>query len=204
MNERPDPGRGDQNPVEADEIDLRDAQPDDPVEEPDTPAAHGGAGGEDPRADGGDGPDDAPHDAELVSPDDVVPGEPTPAPEDHRSSSSWASRAVGGAASDADGAGAGTARAGKTPLPQPAADARMEPFAVASLVLGLAAMVFLPPIFGGLAVYLSSRARRKIIAAEGALRGGMLARIGMILGWLAIILWVLLVVTAIAGGGSSG
>jgi hypothetical protein len=63
--------------------------------------------------------------------------------------------------------------------------------AISSLVMGVIGLFVLGFIFGPLAIRAGNRAR-KAIAEDVALTGGGYAAAGIVLGWIAIIAWIVL------------
>ena len=59
--------------------------------------------------------------------------------------------------------------------------------ATASLLVGITAVILLPPV-GPVAVWLGSRAKRRIDASEGALGGRAVANWGVWMGWIGVLL----------------
>lgn len=62
--------------------------------------------------------------------------------------------------------------------------------AVAALVWGIVGLVCCGPIGGGIAIYQGSQARYRIQVSNGRLGGNGVALLGMLLGGVAIILWL--------------
>jgi hypothetical protein len=78
---------------------------------------------------------------------------------------------------------------------------RTEGSATASLVLGIAGLVFCPLVLSVLAIIFGNQAKRKI-AADPMLEGEGMAKAGVVLGWIGIglsVVWIF-VFLAIAGG----
>ena len=59
--------------------------------------------------------------------------------------------------------------------------------ATASLLVGITAVILLP-LVGPVAVWLGSRAKRRIDASEGALGGRAVATWGVAMGWIGVLL----------------
>ena len=97
---------------------------------------------------------------------------------------------------------------GQTPGYLPAQVAPSSNEAIWSLVLGILSVTCLGLIAGIPAVILGSIAKRKIAASGGMVRGQGLATAGLVLGWVSIGLSaafiLLMLISAIAGSGSSG
>ena len=83
--------------------------------------------------------------------------------------------------------------AGTVPVVAPT---RTEGFAIASLVCGIVGF-FGVPIVGSILAIVFASAARKRIAQDPDLGGGDLARAGMIIGWIGLILAIVVVVFAI-------
>ena len=62
--------------------------------------------------------------------------------------------------------------------------------AVASLMLGIAGVVFLPVILSIPAIVVGKNALRRIALSDGALTGSEIARSGIVMGWVGVILGV--------------
>ena len=97
---------------------------------------------------------------------------------------------------------------GQTPgyVPAPMAPSSNE--AIWSLVLGILSLTCFGLIAGIPAVILGSVAKRKIAESGGMIRGQGLATAGLVMGWVSIGLSaafvLLMIISAIAGSGSSG
>lgn len=160
-----------------DEIDLRDDLDEEPA----------GEAGKDL-----DEPDGSDANGERVTADEIVARDAPPQP----ARTSWAARAVTAMGAEA--------KQGPE-VPQPAPDARIEPLAVAALVLGIASVLGPPlfiPVAAALGLYLVRRARQSILRAGGALRGWALTRVARFLCWLGVVLLVLAIVLQFTAGGA--
>lgn len=73
---------------------------------------------------------------------------------------------------------------------------RTDTRAVAALLCGVGGLLIFPLVLGVVAILLGRRSRREILARSWALRGLGMATAGMVLGALAVVLYVVLVASS--------
>lgn len=93
-----------------------------------------------------------------------------------------------------EGLPAGSPSSGYVQPPAAVVPAQTDGGAVAALVIGIASFFVCPLVGGIVAIVLGRSSERRIAASRGALTGEGLARAGVILGWINVVLGVLLLI----------
>ena len=70
--------------------------------------------------------------------------------------------------------------------------------ATASLLVGITAVILLP-LVGPVAVWLGSRAKRRIDASQGALGGRAVASWGVVMGWIGLAIYIPIIALIVIG-----